>query len=165
MITFLFSICWISQTVSQTECKACYYAFGKDGNITPPHRWRRLRESAKIANIPLHVMKTEQTDQTQYNITCCDSKPYLGLWKSNFVIWKKAYQMCKEDWVLLFENDANITPNFKTELSHYMTNSIDVIWLDSRNGFHTGPCGCCTVGMAYRRYILPKLISQFVNDL
>ena len=143
----------------------CYYAFGKNGTVTSPRRWRLLLNSAKIANVQLHVIKAQETDQAHYNITCCDSKPYLGLWKSNFVIWNESYHMCERDWVVLFENDAVIPPDFERRLNRYITNSLDVIWLDSRNHFHEGPSGCCTVGMAYRKAILPHLISHFdVNN-
>ena len=117
---------------------ACAYAFGKDGNVTSPRRWARLRKSARIAGVSLHEMNAEETDQARYNITCCPSKPYLGLWKSNFVIWNAAYSGClvgcKEDWVVVFENDATIPSDFQTALSRYTTSSNDVVWLDSRNG-------------------------------
>lgn len=140
----------------------CAYAFGKNGNVTSPRRWARLRKSAEIAGVSLHEMEAEETEQAHYNITCCSSKPYLGLWKSNFVIWNTAYSGCNKDWVVVFENDATIPSNFQTTLSRYTTtNSYDVIWLDSRLGYHAGPSECCCVGMAYRRSILPLLILQF----
>ena len=149
--------------IGASSTAACYYAFGKSGHVTSPRRWKNLLQSAKNAKVPLVRVKAEETDSAHFNITCCSSVPYLGLWKSNLVLWKQALQTCTHDWVILFENDATIPLNFVRRITPYFEKN-DVIWLDSRNGFHTGGSGCCTVGMAYRKSILPQLINEFEPD-
>ena len=142
------------------ENDACIYAFGKSTNLTSKHRWKRLLKSATLANVNIIKKNADITDQSQFNITCCSSKPYLGLWKSNLNIWKHAKSTCTKTWTLLLENDAEIPVHFNQLFKKY-TQNMDVLFMDSRNGYHSGPHKCCTVGMAYKTSILQKFIFHF----
>lgn len=140
---------------------ACIYALGKNGSITSPRRWERLFQSARRAKVDLIRVEASVTNHSRFPVPCCKNVAYLGLWLSNLRIWEKAVQTCKSEWVILLENDALLPSNFVSRFRTYARPSLDVLWMDSRNGFHPGPSGCCTVGMAYRKSSLPRLIPHF----
>ena len=153
-----------SKHLDLQSVSACIYALGKNGTITSPHRWERLFQSARKAKVDLIRVEASVTNHSRFPIPCCQSVPYLGLWLSNLRIWKRAVQTCRAAWVIILENDAVLPYNFLSQFRHYARPSIDVVWLDSRNGFHPGSSGACTVGMAYRNTSLPRIIPHFELD-
>ena len=157
---FMF-ICLLALAVNDPVVHdTCFYGFGKFTNGTSTRRWQNLRTSAAAANVPLIELHAKHGNNV--NVSCLPNshRSYRGLWESMLSIWRRALGRCSGNWIVTFENDATIPADF---WSHFMriSNRYKLVWLDSRNGFHGGGSGCCTVGMAYHRSVLKRLIYHF----
>ena len=96
-------------------------------------------------------------------VHCHGPDHYPALWNSNLKVWDIAMRTCAAKWIVVLENDAYLPPNYHKQFAKYSAGR-QVLNLDSRNGYHEGSTGCCTVGMAYRRDVLPLIVSQFSPD-
>lgn len=127
-----------------------------------------------IGNNRLHTFKKYNLDAQiieakypyQWKIDCLKyhtNPGYIGMWLSMLGIWKTSQHSCSTSWIVTLEADAKIPHNFEHSMDRLLRQKshLDVIWLDNRTGHGQGVSGCCTVGMAYHKRAIPKLIYHF----
>ena len=90
---------------------------------------------------------------------------YARLWEAYGRTWNMAVNTCKQPYVVLLENDAIFPSNFSATLHKTLDAAreldVDVLWMDDRVGTAAGPQGCCTVGLALKKSVLPRLVREF----
>ena len=126
-------------------------------------RSNRLRSELDSQGIPYNTVSSGLVDAKNWPVKCLRSYGYAGNWMSLWKVWTRATRSCKAEWVIIFESDAAIPPNFLQTFSKARAKNISAkaIWMDERSGFKHSPHGCCTVATAWHR----STWSQMIADL
>lgn len=95
---------------------------------------------------------------------------YIGNWRSHVAAWRRGYEKCSAEWIIVLENDVvppqglarHLGRNFATKNKHN-----DIVWMDGRHGdlgvTKQGPTGWGIGAVALRRTALPKLLPHFMD--
>lgn len=137
----------------------CTYAFGTNTTLG---RQRMATLDAHMRRIELSYTPEVARRSVSPFVPCLEGRHgYIGVWRSTHHLWKKAERECRHEWTLLLESDALLPANFRDVAQLVLRPPAQIVWFDARTGFGSGPSGCCTNAVAYRRDALPLLVRHF----
>lgn len=148
----------------------CVYVMGLGIEAESGKHWERWSSFGRVmkraGDFPITQIAAVERSHEDHDIPCLSRTPagYVGMWATLQHVLERATVRCSQDWVLLFENDADFDAElfdmfYRTLIELYPRPRL--VWLDARNGIHDGGSGCCTVAMAYHR----KVWAQLLQDL
>ena len=133
----------------------CIYVIG----AATSQRWPVF--DAMTAHSGLKIEKVFSDPNPSYPPCLAGEKPsYAALWGTYGRLWSEALEKCSNDYIVVLEDDIGSlsADTLQRTLARASKVRAQVVWMDPRTPY---TFDCCTMGMAYRRDILPDLIAEF----